>query len=125
MDIKTIDHREGPNPDAYPPAVVANGFVFVSGQVGRDDSGTLKEGLEAQINQAMKNIETILEAAGSSLDRVVRIGAFLANVEDFPRFNKTYLEFYPDYRPARTAVEGGRFSNPEMLVEIEAIAVVD
>ena len=124
MTLEFIDPREGRNPDAYSPAVKANGFVFVSGQVGRDTEGNLPLDLEGQVRQCMENIRVILEASGSSLDRVVRVGAFLSNVEDFPEFNRVYLEHFQDDRlPARTAVEGGRFSSPEMLVEIDVTAV--
>lgn len=109
----------------YSQAIQANGFVFTAGQLGLDPAtGKLVEGdVTDQARQALKNLQAILEAAGSSLERVVKVTVFLKDINDFKRVNEVYAEFFKADPPARSAVQvaalplGG-------LVEIEAVAVV-
>jgi reactive intermediate/imine deaminase len=98
--------------------------VFVSGQIG-NVTGEMKlidGGLEAEARQALEHLRTALEAAGSSLDRVVKCTVFFADMRDFQPFNAVYREFFGDHLPARSGVEvkglalGAR-------VEIECIAL--
>lgn len=109
----------------YSQAIKANGFVFTAGQLGLDPAaGKLVEGdVVDQARQALKNLQAILEAAGSSLEHVVKVTVFLKDINDFKRVNEVYAQFFTANPPARSAVQvaalplGG-------LVEIEAVAVV-
>ena len=88
----------------YSQAIVANGFVFCSGTVGIDpQTGELRQGVAGQTEQALLNLGAILEAAGSSLDHLVKTTIFYANVEDFATINEVYGRHMPDPPPARSA----------------------
>ena len=109
----------------YSHAVVANGFVFVSAQIpvrpGRgptEVAGTMQE----QTRQALCNVQTILKAAGSSLDRVVKVTVLLARPDLYKEMNEAYAEFFPDAMPARSMVRFGA-DIPGVLVAIDAIAL--
>jgi 2-iminobutanoate/2-iminopropanoate deaminase len=109
----------------YSPGIVAGNFVFVSGQAGRDPAtGVLPDGVEAQTEQALRNIETILKAAGSSLSQVVRCGVFLVDIAEFPRMNAVYARTFGAHRPARTTVEVSDLPGAGLRVEIDAVAIV-
>ena len=101
----------------YSHAVVANGFVFVSGQIGT--GSTIKE----QTSQALRNVETILKAAGSSMDKVVKITVLLARPELAKEMNEAYAEFFPGAKPARAVARLG-VEIPGVLISIEAIATL-
>ena len=110
---------------AYSQAVKANGFVFVSGQLGIDPAtGELAGDTAAdQAAQALKNIKNILDAAGSGIENVVRATIYLKNVEDFTAVDAKYAEvFIGSVKPARCAF-GGNNIPKGALVEIDAIAV--
>jgi 2-iminobutanoate/2-iminopropanoate deaminase len=108
---------------AYSPAVRAGGFVFVSGQVPRDPaSGELVgDHIESQTRQVMKNVQRALEAAGASLADVVSMVVYLADVDDWGRFNAVYKELMPAPYPTRTAV-GANLRG--ITIEISAVAYV-
>lgn len=109
----------------YSPGVVAGNLVFVSGQAGRDPrSGSLADDVEAQTEQALRNVAAILEAAGSDLQHVVRCGVFLVDMNEFPRMNAVYARVFGAHRPARTTVEVSDLPGPGLRVEIDAVAVV-
>jgi 2-iminobutanoate/2-iminopropanoate deaminase len=100
-------------------------LVFVSGQAGRDPAtGTIAADVAAQTEQVLKNIATILEAAGSGLPHVLRCGVFLVDMKDFPTMNEVYARAFGSHRPARTTVEVSGLPGPGLLVEIDAIAYV-
>ena len=104
---------------AYSQGVKANGFVFVSGQLGIDPA----TGELAGATQALKNIKNILDAAGSSLDKVVRATIYMKNVDDFKEVDAVYAQtFTGSVKPARVAF-GGNNIPKGALVEIDAIAV--
>ncbi|MBL3538662.1 RidA family protein [Aminivibrio sp.] len=109
---------------AYTPGLVAGGFVFVSGQTAeKPGSSELVEGdVKVQTRQVMENIRGILEAAGCSLDDVVKVTVHLADVRDFDGYNEVYREFFTVPYPVRTTVQsvipGGS------LVEIDVIALL-
>ena len=108
----------------YSQAIVAKGFVFCSGTAGIDPaSGTAPEGIEAQTEQALRNLSAVLDAAGSSLQDVVKTTIFYADVEDFPLLNEVYARHMPDPPPARSAPANIRLPRG-LLVSIEAIAVI-
>lgn len=89
----------------YSQAVRAQGLLFVSGQIPLSPGGDLVEGdIRAQTERVMENLKAILEAAGSSLSRVVQTTCFLADMEDFPAFNEVYARYFQPPYPARATV---------------------
>jgi 2-iminobutanoate/2-iminopropanoate deaminase len=128
MEPQVFHTPNAPRPNAFvPQAVIAGDFVFVSGTTGVDiNTGKLAEGgYEAQINQAYKNIKTILEDAGSSMDKVVKITAFMVSGadSDFSISNKAYAAFFSNVTPARSAPQVMPFPGG-ILISIECIAVI-
>lgn len=115
-------------PKAIGPYSVANQFadlVFTAGQLGLDPitMDLVPGGIEAETRQALTNIKNVLEAAGSSLQQVVKTTVFLRDMSDFTKMNAVYAEFFQDNYPARTTVQvAGLPKNG--AVEIEAIAVI-
>ena len=109
----------------YSPAVVAGNLVFVSGQSGRHpQTDAVSEDVEVQTEQCLRNIATILEAAGSSLSKVVRCGVFLVDMQDFKKMNGVYARVFGDHRPARTTVAVSELPGPGLRVEIDAVALL-
>ena len=109
----------------YSPAVVVANLVFVSGQAGRDPrTGHLPADVEAQTEQALRNVAAILEAAGSGLSHVVRCGVFLVDMSEFEKMNGVYTRMFGSHRPARTTVEVSGLPGEGLLVEIDAVAVL-
>lgn len=120
--ISTTDAPRAIGP--YSQGVKAGGFVFVSGQVAIDPAtNKLIEGdIRAQTERVLKNVSAILDAAGTSMDQVVKTTVFLKNMEDFVPMNEVYATFFPAEPPARATVEASKLPK-DMLVEIEAIAL--
>jgi 2-iminobutanoate/2-iminopropanoate deaminase len=108
----------------YNQAIVANGLVFVAGQLGLEPGATavVEGGISAQTEQVFSNLKAILAAAGSSLDAVVKTTVFLRNLDDFPAMNEVYARHIGSTPPARSTVEVGRLP-AGALVEIEAIGL--
>lgn len=107
----------------YSPAIVANGFVFCSGTAGIDPvTGVAPDGIEAQTEQAMRNLDAVLTAAGASMEDLVSTTIFYANVDDFPTINAIYARHMPDPPPARAAPANVRLPRG-LLISIAAIAV--
>ena len=109
---------EGP----FSMAVRHGDLVYVSGQVAYDAGAPVKGDIEAQTRQALNNLRDVLEAADSSLDRVIKLTCILSNLPtDYVRFNDVFREFFPGpYHPARTTLHAGLLG--DFIVEIEAIA---
>lgn len=108
----------------YSQAIKANGFVFASGQIPLDPAtGQLIEGdIRAQTERVLNNAQAVLEAAGSSLDRVVKTTVFLADMNDFAVMNEVYATFFSTTRPARSTVQAARLPR-DVKVEIEVVAL--
>jgi len=108
----------------YSQAVKTTGFIFASGQIPIDPkSGQFVEGgIKEQTKQVLKNLAAVLEAAGSSLNRVVKTTVFLADMQEFAAMNEVYGEFFTEEPPARATVEAARLPR-DARVEIEAIAL--
>jgi reactive intermediate/imine deaminase len=108
----------------FSPAVRANGFLFLAGQIGTDSTGQLVAGgIRAETRQAMVNIREVLRRSGSSLDRVVKCTVFLADMSEWGTMNEVYTTFFSAGRfPARTAA-GASGLALSARVEIECIAV--
>jgi 2-iminobutanoate/2-iminopropanoate deaminase len=99
--------------------------VFVSGQGGIDPgTGVLAEGVEAQTEQCLKNVQTILEAAGSGLPHVLRCGVFLLDMGEFKNMNGVYARVFGEHRPARTTVQVAGLPGVGLRVEIDAVAYI-
>ena len=106
----------------YSQAIVAGGFVFVSGQLGLRPGDTAVEGdIGAQTEQALANLAAILEAAGSSMENLVKTSVFLADLDDFQGMNEVYAAKVGDRPPARSTFQVARLPSGA-LVEIEAVA---
>jgi len=127
MAIRYVDVPDYPAPHSpYAHAVVANGFVFVSGQIavrpGGGPTEIVGKTMREQTRQCLCNLEIILKAAGSSLDRVVKITVLLARPDLYQEMNEAYAEFFPAAKPARAMARFGA-EIPGVLVAIEAIAL--
>ncbi len=109
----------------YSQAIIANGFVYCSGQGPIDPAtGKIVEGdVTAQTTQVLKNLSALLQAAGTSLGNVVKTTVFLHDIADFQAMNKVYSTFFGANPPARSTV-GGNDLPLGILVEIEAVAVL-
>lgn len=105
-------------------AIRAGGFLFLSGQVPVDPETrqVVPGGFAEQAERVFANLAAILEAAGSSFDRVVRVGVFLKSLDDFARFNEIYARRFPADPPARTTIEAARLPK-DVLVEIDLVAL--
>ncbi len=108
----------------YSQAVVAGGFVYTSGQVGFDPAtGQFVEGgVREQTAQVLRNLSRVLEAAGSSLARVVKTTVFLADMDEFAAMNEVYATFFPAEPPARSTVQAARLPR-DARVEIDVVAL--
>jgi len=109
----------------YSPAIVANGFVYVSGQ-GPLDPATgnyTPSTIQAETKQVFENIKAILDAAGSSMDKVVKVNVFLRDIGDFRAMNEVYATFFNAPYPARTTIQAGALPR-NFGVEIECVATV-
>ncbi len=109
----------------YSQAIVVGGWVFCSGQIPIDPAtGEVVEGgIEAQTHRVLQNLKAVLEAAGSSLEKVVKTTVFLQDIDDFALMNNVYASYFPHDPPARSTVEVARLPRG-VLVEIECIASV-
>jgi 2-iminobutanoate/2-iminopropanoate deaminase len=109
----------------YSQAVISNGWVFLSGQIPLDPaSGQIVDGdIAAQTVRVFENLKAVLEAAGSSLDRVVKTTVFLKDMGEFARMNEVYATYFPANAPARSTVEAARLPR-DVRVEIDCIAEV-
>ncbi|HEY81724.1 MAG TPA: RidA family protein [Dehalococcoidia bacterium] len=107
----------------YSPGMRAGDYIFVSGQVGHVDvKGNRVEGIEAQTRTALEKVKGVLEAAGASLDDVVKTTVFLVRADDFAKMNEVYKSYFRGDLPSRSTVVVAALVRPEMLVEIECIA---
>lgn len=109
----------------FPHATVVGDLVYTSGQAGRD-RGTGEMGdIGAQVTQALQNLDDILHGAGSCLQQAVKLTLFVRDdVDDMAALNAAYAAAFPERRPSRSSVFVSRLKNPDMLVEIEVVAVV-
>ena len=109
----------------YSPAVVHGGLVYVAGQLPADPGGRdmTKATIEEQVRRTLANIATILDASGSSLDRILRATVYITDVALWPRLNVAYAEVMGEHRPARTVVPVPAL-HYGYLVEIDVIAAV-
>jgi 2-iminobutanoate/2-iminopropanoate deaminase len=110
----------------YSPGMILDRLVFVSGQGATDPATGRLAGadVEAQTQQCLKNVQTILEAAGSSLQHVLRCGVFLIDMNEFQKMNAVYSRVFGAHRPARTTIQAAALPGEGLRVEIDAVAYI-
>jgi 2-iminobutanoate/2-iminopropanoate deaminase len=121
MTIEPVKSNNAPAPSGgYSQAIVADRFLFMSGQGPYAADGSLVDGsLEAQIRQVFANLSAVAEAAGGSLARAVRVGVYLSDLKHFDEMDRVYREIFGEPRPARTTIQSDLVG-----FDIEADAVV-
>lgn len=110
----------------YSQGIMAGGFIFVSGQIPLDPvkGEIVGQTIEEQAHQVFKNLRAILQAAGSSLNEVVKATVFLADMNDFSRMNEVYAQYFSEPYPARAAFQVARLPR-EAKIEVEVIALAE
>jgi len=123
--MKTVSTTNAPAAiGPYAQGIIVNGMFYSSGQIPLNAEGNLVEGdIQVQTNQVFANLKAVLEAAGSSLDQVVKTTVFMKDMNDFVAMNEVYANHFGDHKPARSAVEVARLPK-DVKVEIEVIAIV-
>jgi len=119
---KVVRTSSAPLPKGpYSQAIISEGLVFVAGQACVNPQTNAFEfgDIQSETRRTLENIRAILEAAGSALKDVVRVGVFLADMADFAAMNEVYKQFFPEDQPARTTV-GAQL--PKIKVEIDCVA---
>ena len=124
--MKIISTNEAPAAiGPYSQAVVANGMIYTSGQIGMDEKGVVVAGdVVNQAHQVMKNLFYVLEAAGAHFNDVVKTTIFLAEMDDFTKVNEVYAHYFGHHKPARSTVAVKTLPK-NVLIEIECIAVAN
>jgi len=125
MELKSIKTKNAPEPiGPYSQAVEANGFIFTSGQIAIIPStGELMGGeVGKQVRLVLDNLKAVLAAAGAGMDQIVKTTIYLKSMDDFPKVNAVYAEYFTKTPPARSTVEVSRLPK-NVLVEIDCIAV--
>jgi 2-iminobutanoate/2-iminopropanoate deaminase len=118
--IKTTNAPVAVGP--YSQAIVSNGFIFCSGQIGLDPKkNELVVGIDAQIHQVLKNLTEVLKASNSDLEHVVKTTVYLSDINNYPKMNEIYAEYFSEHKPARAAFAVAALPKGA-LIEIEAIA---
>ena len=108
----------------YSQGIIVNGMFYSSGQIPLTATGELVEGdIVVQTHQVFANLKAVLEAAGSSLDQVVKTTVFMKDMGDFVAMNEVYASHFGEHKPARSAVEVARLPK-DVKIEIEVIAIV-
>lgn len=116
--------KTGPPNGIFSPAIITGDLVYTSGQIGIDPkTGQLPEGMEAQLEQVFRNLTTVLEASGSSIDHVVKATVFLADMNDYNKMNELYRAKFKGDPPARSTVQVARLPR-DARIEIEVVAVL-
>ncbi|UCE71121.1 MAG: RidA family protein [Nitrospiraceae bacterium] len=125
-DKKIIFTETAPKPvGPYSQAVLHEGILYVSGQIPLDaDSGELVRGtIEEETKAAMNNLKAIIEEAGATMEDVLRVSCYLADIEDFPRFNSVYARYFRQNPPARSTFQAARLPL-DVQVEVDAIVAI-
>jgi 2-iminobutanoate/2-iminopropanoate deaminase len=127
MNARPVMSDRLPKPvGPYSPGMILDRLIFVSGQ-GATDPTTGKlaaPDVERQTEQCLKNVAAILEAAGSSLQHVLRCGVFLIDMREFQKMNAVYERMFGAHRPARTTIQAAGLPGDGLRVEIDAVAYI-
>ncbi len=127
MQRRVVNLPETPDTSdlPYSSAVIVGDYVFVSGHVGSVlETGEVPAGIEAQTAQSLEDVSQVLQKAGTSLANVVKATVFLKNIEDFATMNQVYRRYFPKDPPARTTVGVAGLAGPDLLIEIEVVAIL-
>lgn len=121
-EIKTSNAPAAIGP--YSQAIVVGNMLFTSGQIPIDPkTGEIPEGVEVQARQALTNVKNLIEAAGASIDNVVKTTVFIKNMDDFAKINEIYAQYFTEPFPARSCVEVARLPK-DVLLEVETIVEI-
>ena len=125
MKREIVNPLNKPTP-VLSPAVKIDNLIYTAGQVGADpETGELAgPGIREQTKQAMENIRVLVEAAGSSMDRIIKCLVFITDMKDFKEMNEVYVRYFDSDPPARSCIGVTALARPELIVEIEAIAIL-
>jgi len=125
MKHEIVNPLNKPTP-VLSPAVKIDNLVYTAGQVGvNPETGELAgSGMQEQTRQVMENIKLLLEAAGSSMDKIIKCLVFITDMKDFQEMNEVYTGYFDKEPPARSCVEVAALARKELIVEIEAIAIL-
>ena len=129
MPKQRITSDRLPPPSGHFAAAIAAGpgrMVFVSGMLAKDAAGALvgRGDITAQTRQVLENLKAAMEAAGGTLDDICRVDVYIRNMEHFPEIHAVRREYFPGTPPASTMDEVSKFTHPDALIEISAIAVL-
>lgn len=127
MSHRPVHAANLPNPvGPYSPGVAFERLIFVSGQGATDPAtGQLAgDDVETQTEQCLKNVQAILQAAGSDLSHALRCGVFLLDMSEFSKMNAVYARMFGNHRPARTTIQAAALPGVGLRVEIDCIAYV-
>ena len=124
MEKKIISTDKAPAAiGPYSQALEVNGLIYTSGMIPViPETGEIVEGIKDQAMQALKNVKSLLESAGSGMDKIVKTTVFIKNMDDFAAVNEVYASFFSGDFPARSCVEVARLPK-YVLIEVEAIAL--
>ncbi|HBM14800.1 MAG TPA: reactive intermediate/imine deaminase [Lentisphaeria bacterium] len=125
MDKEQISTNNAPSAiGPYSQGIKAGNMVFTSGQLPIDPkTSQMSEGIEAQTKTSLENVKAILEEAGTTMERVVKVMIFLKDMADFSKMNEVYSKFFTGVYPARSCYQVARLPK-DALVEIEALAII-
>jgi 2-iminobutanoate/2-iminopropanoate deaminase len=125
MKREIVNPLNKPTP-VLSPAVKIDHLVYTAGQVGvNPETGELAgPGIKEQTKQVMENIKLLLEAAGSSMDKIIKCLVFITDMKDFKEMNEVYVSYFDSDPPARSCVGVAALAREELIVEIEAIATI-
>ena len=123
--MKTVSTNNAPAAiGPYAQGIIVNNMFYSSGQIPLTAAGELVDGdIKEQTNQVFENLKAVLEAAGTSLSKVVKTTVFMKDMNDFAEMNEVYASHFGEHKPARSAVEVARLPK-DVKVEIEVIALV-
>ncbi len=125
MNIEVIKTEKAPQAiGPYSQAIVAGPFIFTSGQIPIDPKTgeVVAGGIEEQTEQVLKNLKNVLEAAGSSMNKVVKTTVYIQDMNSFSKINEVYAKYFSEPYPARSCVEVSKLPKG-VLIEIEAVAI--
>jgi len=125
-DKKIFLTEKAPKPvGPYSQAVIHEGIMYISGQIPLDPvSGELVRGtIEDETETAFNNLKTIIEEAGATMENVLRVSCYLADMEDFPRFNAVYATYFTDNPPARSTIQAAKLPL-DVQIELDAIVAL-